>query len=206
MGESRDFIAFIAENANEQANLGEIQKKILRLSRMLGRFHLEEVRKNFRNLARPVFAEILSWEEQGEEEPVYTLVVRLKDYEPEPVPILQYIAIALFIGFQIGYLMKNQLSVENALREKALRPEHQPICIENTKELFRSHKIDFFEISFLIFCLLFFVISFMENKTFFVLRLKLTVKTFKEWLEKRKKENSSLLPLKPSSLIFEIYG
>jgi hypothetical protein len=102
------------------------------------------------------------------------------------------------------YLLIFLLFVNNDSSKR--KPEHQPICIENTKELFRSHKIDFFEISFLIFCLLFFVISFMENKTFFVLRLKLTVKTFKEWLEKRKKENSSLLPLKPSSLIFEIYG
>lgn len=205
MVRTNEFLIFIAENVNEEANIEGAQKIIFRLSRMLGLLHIKETRENFCKLARPVFAEILSWEKGEEELITYKLPIRLEDYEPAPgPPIRQYIAIALYIGFQIGYLIKNQSSVENELREKALLQQHQPIFVENARKTF-GFKVDFFEISFLIFCLLFLIASIIENRNFFTLRLRLLVKTFKGLIEKRKKEDS-LLPLKPSSLLFEIYG
>jgi len=201
---THEFIAFIAENVNEEANIEGVQKKILRLSRIVGSLHINAIRENFRKLARPVFAEILSWEKR-DEEITYTLPIRLKDYEPAPgPPIRQYIAIALYIGFQIGYLIKNPSFVENELRQKALLQQHQPIFVENSRKTF-GFKVDFFEIAFLIFCLLFLIASIIENRNFFTLRLRLVMKTFKGLIEKRKKEDP-LLELKPSSLLFEIYG
>ena len=47
MGESRDFIAFIAKNANEQANLGEIQKKNSQVVTHVGAIPLRGSTKKF---------------------------------------------------------------------------------------------------------------------------------------------------------------
>lgn len=202
---SEKFLTLLAENIEKEPNLEAIQRKIRLLYHWLPHLDIRDKRDQFRRLLIPILEEILSWKEKEETE-IEPFIFRVVDAisEPKPaLPLKQYVLIALYIGFLIGCNIRKGSNIELRLRKKEFlvrSKEFVPInCYQSP-----SLKIDSMELFVSTFCLLFIIVSILENKNFLIFRFKLLIKTIKKIRSRKNKDSFNNSP--HSLYLFEIYG
>jgi hypothetical protein len=200
-----NIVMLISENVQDGPDLEKIQKKIRNLLHLLKFLDIKEKRDQFRKGVVPVFTEILNWQDEQEAEIkpfIFTVVDGLSVPKPAP-PFKQYILIALSIGFFVGLDIGKKSNIESRFREKKIFTKTDvlvPLDLDKNKIL----KFDFMELSFLVFCGLFFIVLIIENKNILILRFKLLFKIIKKIGSGKKKKYLTNSPHR--LFLFEVYG
>lgn len=192
----------IAESSLNEPDLTKVQITIRRLRGFLNRLEVKDIRDIFRKIAGPVFDEILSWQ-QGEEEEIKPTILKIIEVPAPVLPIKQYILIAFYIGFLIGNHWVRDSNIEYRFREKEFLTKSKKLVSLNYAQPLVL-KVDYLELSFLVFCFLFLSVSILENRNLLFLRFKLLLQTIKQVESKRNKDYSFFSP--HSVFLFEIYG